>query len=82
MLGAAWDARADAPTAADELREWAQYCGVSRSWRAYFGGRPLRLAFDAPLTKAQARPRSGHPPALLHVVHRHDVTCNVETVVL
>ena len=59
MLGASWDARPDAPCAADELREWAQYCGVSRAWRAHFGGRPLRLAFDAPLTKAQARSRSG-----------------------
>ena len=62
VLGAAWDARADAPCAADELREWAQYCGVSRSWRAYFGGRPLRLAFDAPLTKAQASSRSRLAP--------------------
>lgn len=55
LLSAAWDARADAPSAAAELREWASYCGVSRAWRAHFATRPLRLAFDAPLSTAQAR---------------------------
>ena len=55
LLSAAWDARADAPSAAAELREWASYCGVSRAWRAHFANRPLRLAFDAPLSTAQAR---------------------------
>jgi len=53
LVGAAWDARPDAPCAATELREWASYCGVCRAWRAHFAGRPLRLAFDAPLTRAQ-----------------------------
>ena len=55
LLSAAWDARADAPSAAAELREWASYCRVSRAWRAHFATRPLRLAFNAPLSTAQAR---------------------------
>jgi len=57
LVGAAWDARPDAPCAAAELREWASYCGVCRAWRAHFAGRPLRLAFDAPLTRAQVTRR-------------------------
>jgi len=57
LVGAAWDARPDAPCAATELREWASYCGVCRAWRAHFASRPLRLAFDAPLTRAQVTRR-------------------------